>query len=85
MWPVVLVASLLISPLTFAIRPTTTTEGSSSCTRDEIYSSLSSEGREFCESLLGDHCATVSTPAAYTGLGDDDVSSYVRWLSICAE
>jgi hypothetical protein len=62
----------------FAASSTITAEdGGSTCTKDEVYSSLSKEGREFCESVLEDHCATVSMPPAYTLLEDDEISSYV--------
>jgi hypothetical protein len=59
--------------------PQATTTGSP-CRKDEIYTSLMREDDgEFCQSLMNDHCVTVSTPEAYTSLGDDEISSYVSF------
>ncbi|CAH0051014.1 unnamed protein product [Clonostachys solani] len=58
-------------------RPQATTTASP-CRKDEIYTSLMREDDgEFCQSVMNDHCVTVSTPEAYTSLGDDEISSYV--------
>lgn len=47
------------------------------CTRDEVYSSLSKEGKGFCESVLGDSCESVSKPVQYSSLEDEEITSYV--------
>lgn len=69
-------AALLLVQLARA-QITTTYVADLVCTRDEVYSSLSREGREFCESVLGDSCESVSKPGSYSSLADEEISSYV--------
>ena len=74
-------AALLLVQLAQA-QITTTYVADLVCTRDEVYSSLSSEGREFCESVLGDSCESVSKPGSYSSLADEEISSYVSLTPI---
>jgi hypothetical protein len=79
-------AALLLVRLARA-QITTTYVADLVCTRDEVYSSLSSEGREFCESVLGDSCESVSKPGSYSSLADEEISSYVSFppiFSLCS-
>ncbi|CAG9996152.1 unnamed protein product [Clonostachys byssicola] len=67
--------SLILRPAVAHPQAATTT--GPPCRKDEIYTSLMREDDgEFCQSLMNDHCVTVSTPEAYTSLGDDEISSY---------
>ena len=72
MWCLLAVLYLFNSALS---RPTSTV--SASCLRDELFSSLYRDGVEFCESVIDNHCATVSTPAPYTSIESGEISSYV--------
>ncbi len=56
---------------------TTTYVADMVCTRDAVYTSLSREGRDFCVSVVDESCETLSKPAVYSRLGDDEISSYV--------
>lgn len=82
MWQVGVAASLLMRGVLGQI--TTTYVADLICTRDEVYSSLSREGREFCESVLEDSCETLSKPVEYSSLEDEQITSYVSYRFPCS-
>lgn len=57
-------------------------QGSSSCTHDALFTSLSRDGSSFCSSLLKSHCDKVSTPAPFTKYPSTKIRSYVRNFAI---
>jgi hypothetical protein len=73
-----LAALLLVLTVAAEAQFTTTYVADLVCVRDLVYTSLSKEGKAFCESVIDESCETLSKPAAYSGLGDEEISSYVR-------
>ena len=52
-------------------------QNAASCSYDDLYTSLSREGSEFCSSMVKTPCEVTATPTQFTSYPSDKLSSYV--------
>ncbi|PTB69067.1 hypothetical protein BBK36DRAFT_1193008 [Trichoderma citrinoviride] len=55
-------------------------QNAASCSYDDLYTSLSREGSEFCSSMVKTPCEVSATPAQFTSYPSDKLSSYCECL-----